>query len=106
MPVPGFVSFVEFNVKPRAQMIYSPFQDGFIQHKFVSLKSTYDEGHLYLSFLPYKFVRQGGKLQNLDGQLLVRMSDDLVRPQDMSAARMYLRHDEVTYRGINVKLNK
>ena len=106
VPVPGFVSFLEFKVKPRAQMIYSPFQDGFIQYKFVSVKSTYDEGHLYLSFLPYKFVREGGKLQDPDGQMLVRMSDELVRPQDMSAARMYLRHDEVTYRGINVKLNK
>ena len=106
VPVPGFVSFLEFNVKPRAQMIYSPFQDGFIQYKFVSLKSTYDEGHLYLSFLPYKFVREGGKLQDPDGQMLVRMSDELVRPQDMSAARMYLSHDEITYRGINIKLNK
>ena len=105
VPVPGFVSFLEFKVKPRAQMIYSPFQDGFIQYKFVSLKSTYDEGHLYLSFLPYKFVREGGKLQDPDGQMLVRMSDELVRPQDMSAARMYLSHDEITYRGINVKLN-
>jgi hypothetical protein len=106
VPVPGFVSFLEFKVKPRAQIIYSPFQDGFIQYKFVSVKSTYDEGHLYLSFLPYKFVREGGKLQDPDGQMLVRMSDELVRPQDMSAARMYLRNDEVTYRGINVKLNK
>lgn len=105
VPVPGFISFLEFNVKPRAQIIYSPFQDGFIQYKFVSLRSTYDEGHLYLSFLPYKFVRKGGKLQDSEEQMLVRMSDELVRPQDMSAARLYLKYDEITYRGINVKLN-
>lgn len=97
VPVPGFVSMVEAAEKPRSQLLYSPFADGFIKYKYVALKSNLMDGHLYLSFLPYKYVQPGTMLRRISAQVL--------RPGDMSSGKLLVEYDDVMYKGVGGKLN-
>lgn len=105
VPVPGFISMVEFKAKPRAQLLYSPFTDGFIGSKYVSLKTKYADGHLYLSFLPYRYVKPDSDVNDpSDAQMLRKLSDEIVRTNDWTSGKMVFEQDVVMYRGITADL--
>lgn len=105
VPIPGFISMVEYTEKPRAILLYSPFKDGFIKYKYVSLQTKYCDGHLYLSFLPYRYVKPDPEFAGaVQDQMLRRLSVELIRSSDWSSGKMLTEHDSVTYRGIRSEL--
>ena len=104
VPVPGFISMLEHVEKPRALLLYSPFKDGFIKYKYLSLKPNYTDGHLYLSFLPYKYIKPDPELgPGYKDQMLIQLSNDVIRTSDWTSGKMVFSHNELKYRGINVK---
>jgi hypothetical protein len=105
VPVPGFISMVEYSQKPKAMLLYSPFKDGFIKYKYISLKTSYADGHLYLSFLPYKFVKPDPRVpDSFDEQKLRQLSTELVRTNDWTSGKMTFENDVVTYKGIRADM--
>ena len=105
VPVPGFISMVEYSQKPKAMLLYSPFKDGFIKYKYISLKTSYADGHLYLSFLPYKYVKPDPRVPgSLGEQMLRQLSAELVRTNDWTSGKMTFENDVVTYKGIRADM--
>ena len=105
VPVPGFISMIEATRKPKAMLLYSPFKDGFIKYKYVSLKTRYLDGHLYLSFLPYKYVKADPELSDAGyDQMLRQLSAEVIRTNDWTSGKMIFENDKVSYKGIRADL--
>lgn len=105
VPVPGFVSMVEYSQNPKAMVLYSPFKDGFIKYKYISLKTSYADGHLYLSFLPYRFVKPDPRVpDSFDEQKLRQLSTEIIRTNDWTSGKMTFENDILIYKGIRADM--
>lgn len=105
VPVPGFISMVEYTQKPKAMLLYSPFKDGFVKYKYISLKTSYADGHLYQSFLPYKYVKPDPRIpDSFDEQMLRQLSTEIVRTNDWTSGKMTFENDVLIYKGIRADM--
>lgn len=104
-PIPGFISFMEYKEKPKNQLLYSPFEDGNIRSKYISLDADMADGHLYQSFLPYRVLRKIFNGAPVCESALKRLSEEIVRIESCSAGRMSVDPNKVSYKGVNVEFN-